>query len=298
MSAQRTGLQPTREGIATLLLTLAVAVAATITGNNLLYMVLAALLSLLVLSAVLGSWNLRGLEVARMLPAELFADSEGRGRLVLRNRRRWLPSVALSVLELDGAVASAMVGAVPTGEASVPFGWRFQRRGPAALGRIRISSAFPFGLARRWRDFSLPAELLVYPRPLGAWWSPEAGTRGHDESSADGMAGGQGDFAGLRDYAPGDSLRSIHWPTSARRTQPVVVQRTTDVSERVIVRVRDQQGPAWENELGRATGEVIRAFARGCEVGLDLPDGSLPPRPGSTWRRNLLDTLAGQPRRE
>ena len=157
-----------------------------------------------------------------------------------------------------------------------------------------MTSAWPFGLVRRWRDTELYAEILVYPRPLPARACVEPGGEGH-EGGDSGHVGGVGDFVGLRDYVPGDPLRAVHWPTSARAGHAMVVLRSTEAAARLIVRVDEKA--AWERELSRATGEVLRGFARGMEVGLELGGQIHEARTGAAWRRVILEELARAPGR-
>lgn len=291
----RLHLRPTREGQVALGGAALVAVVALVSGNNLLFILLSVLLALGIVELVLGAWNLGSLRVARVLPTELFASQPARGRFELKNPRRWLPALAVQVEELEGGDAKARFAAVPAGgKAKAWAAWRFESRGMAPLGRVRLSSAFPFGLVVRWREVELPAEVPVYPRPSGGPWSTEPG--------GDGLLGGigphagqLGDFRGLRPYRAGDPVRTIHWPTSARMGEPMVVERTSEAAERVIARVADLQGAAWERELARAAGQVLAGFSRGAPVGLVLPHARMEPRTGAQWRRTLLDALARAP---
>ena len=107
--------------------------------------------------------------------------------------------------------------------------------------------------------------------------------------------GGLGDFVGLREYQGGDRVGSIHWPTSARLGAPVVVVHSAEATQRVVIRVADVRGAAWERELSRAAGQVLRGFSRGSPVGLELPEHRLEARTGAAWRRTLLDALARAP---
>ena len=76
----------------------------------------------------------------------------------------------------------------------------------------------------------------------------------------------------------------------------MVVQRADGEQIRTQIAMRALLGPAWELEISRVTGEVVRAFRRGWSVGLTLEDGTvLPARGGPGWRRTLLDVLAMRP---
>ena len=259
------------------------------TGNNLLYIVLSLLLSLLFIQNVLAEWNLRGLRVERHLPPEVFAYEGALGGLVLLNKREHLAAYGVAVDELDGGEARGLFGIVPAGESVEAVAtWTFPERGYDTLGRLRLVSTFPFGLFRRSRELDLPAEVLVYPRRRhGPLARGRSGTGA--EERPDSRSGGAGDYQGLRPYVPGDPVRQIHWPNSARAGQPLVVLRQRECAETVVVRI---EGRRIEQELALACGQVVRHFAWGHAVGLELPERRLEPRTGSAWRRRLLIALA------
>lgn len=293
--------RPTREGVWFLILLIGVVAAAVNTGNNLLYIVLASLLALLAISNALAEWNLRGLRVRRHLPHEAFAGEDAAGTIIVENRRRWGHSWAVQVSDHTGEAGDpvargGVISVPPGGEAAAPVRWRFAARGPVGLARVRVESAHPFGLMRRFRDVRLPASLLVYPTPRpGAPRRRRAGTgalRSHPR-----LQGQEGELRNLRDYVPGDPLRTVHWPTSARAGRPVVVVRGAQVADEVVVDVKEVSGDAWEGELSRATGQILRHFGGGSAVGLRMMGQTWKARTGDPWRRHLLGLLAGAPRR-
>lgn len=279
------------------MLLLAVLFAAVNTGNNLLYLVLSTMLGLLVISNALAEWNLRGLDVARRLPAEAYAGQAAAGAFELINRRRRGTAWAIHLDELEAGAASGVVVRVPPGgSAEAPTRWTFGRRGVVRLGRVRVWSTHPFGLVRRYFDIEVPAEMLVYPRPAPALPAPPTGREaGHKETLQ--RAGQTGDFRGLRAYHPGDPLRDLHWPTSARTGRPMVIERAAEASEEVMIDVRDASGAAWEARLSEATGQVLWHDRNGHAYGLHLDGQRWPPRAGDAWRRKVLGLLARAPQR-
>lgn len=88
----------TRAGIVYVLLTLVIAIAALNTGNNLLYIVVAAMLAAILVSGIASAWVLRRLELEVRLPEHVIAGRSVLGRVLLRNPRRWLPSFSIRVL--------------------------------------------------------------------------------------------------------------------------------------------------------------------------------------------------------
>lgn len=92
------------------------------------------------------------------------------------------------------------------------------RRGSFHLGPTNLVSGDPFGLFQNIHHFEarhdlvvLPfvVELKTFPSPTGMFPGGRAIRRRAAEITPQ--------AAGVRDYAPGDALRRIHWPTSARR---------------------------------------------------------------------------------
>ncbi|MBM4367111.1 MAG: hypothetical protein FJ102_12930, partial [Deltaproteobacteria bacterium] len=192
-----TVVRPTREGVAYLALLVGVLFGAVNTGNNLVYMVLGVLLGMLVVANVVAEWNLRGLRVERRVPGEAFAGIPGMGALVLHNPRRRGAAYAIDIEALDGGRERAHVETCGPGErVELAASFTFPRRGMVPVSRLRVASAFPFGLVRRWRVVDLPAEVLVYPAPLSRPVPPAPSGEG-DELAARGRPGWTGEFAGL-----------------------------------------------------------------------------------------------------
>src|SRR4029077_17652479 len=88
----------TRIGVAYVVTVLLIGIAALNTGNNLLYIIVAAMLAAVLVSGVASAVVLRELELDVHLPEHVFAGRTALGRIVLRNPRRWLPSFSVSVV--------------------------------------------------------------------------------------------------------------------------------------------------------------------------------------------------------
>jgi len=88
----------TKAGVIYVLVTLVIGIAALNTGNNLLYIVVAAMLAAILVSGLVSALVLRGLELEVRLPEHMFAGRPVLGRVVLRNPRRMLPSFSIRVV--------------------------------------------------------------------------------------------------------------------------------------------------------------------------------------------------------
>ena len=88
----------TRAGVIYVLVTLVIGIAALNTGNNLLYIVVAAMLAAILVSGAVSALVLRRLELDVRLPEHVFAGRAVAGRIVLRNPRHFLPSFSIRVV--------------------------------------------------------------------------------------------------------------------------------------------------------------------------------------------------------
>ncbi len=195
-------------------------------------------LSVLALSGVWAFTALSGVSLtrrARSLRANVGDVFEEYYELENRSRffQLWIEVTNLS--PLPGASGSRLLTGVGGREKRVYTArtWLTQR-GAFPLGPTRIASGDPFGLFRRWRVFPARQSLLVLPKiiPL-ANFSVRAGAlpggRVIREKSPDVTP----HAAGVREYARGDSLKRIHWPSTARRGVFMVKEFERDPQEQI-----------------------------------------------------------------
>jgi uncharacterized protein (DUF58 family) len=88
----------TRAGIIYVIGTLLIGIAALNTGNNLLYIVVAAMLAAILVSGIVSALVLRDLQLDVRLPEHVFAGRPVLGRILLRNPRVRLPSFSIHVV--------------------------------------------------------------------------------------------------------------------------------------------------------------------------------------------------------
>jgi len=164
------------------------------------------------------------------------------------------------------------------------------RRGWVNPGRITAYTRFPLGLFHAWAYIHIEMRALVYPTPAADRKLPAK------LLVADGSSGDQGkgddDFASLRPYHPGDSLRHVHWKALAREQGLMTKQFGGGVSEQLWLRWELLGNTPTEERLARLTRWVLEADARGMAYGLALPDREIAPQRGDAHRRLCLEALA------
>ena len=233
----------TREGWIYILGIFLVAVAALNTGNNLLFLILASLIAIILMSGVLSSITLSGVEMRLQLPEHIFAGQPVRSLVEVHNEKLTLPSFSLRVEAVrPRASAHAAMLETPVYFPYIPKHDRvqqhvpmtFPRRGIYSQEAFRIVTRFPFGFLQKARRIDLKSEALVYPsvEPKRDFFEILPGMQGALESLAKGR--GQ-DLYALRDYQPRDSSRHVHWKASARLGSLMVREFTREDECRVIL---------------------------------------------------------------
>lgn len=264
--------------------TLAVALAALNTGNNLLYLVFATQLSMVALSGVLSELSVQQLRLRRRLAGRLFADVPAAGVWTVHNPRKRMPSLAIAVSEAAGRDASLSTRAtaqVPLlmarASEQVAGRWTFDRRGVHRLTAVRVATTWPFGIFEKYYEIAAPLDVLVHPKPAQDSASAPA-PRGLDEEGPASRRAGQGTFLGLKDHREGEDPRRVHWRTSARLGRLVAIERAQHRGGEVTVRVprpsaseRSARIEEFERALSVATAQVLLAERAQREVRLLLP---------------------------
>lgn len=265
----------TREGKVFLALTFGAGVAAVNTGNNLLYLVLGLMLSTLVVSGILSEQTLRKLRVGRRLPRRAFAGEPCLVEIVLHNRKRRLPSYAITVRSANQAEPplAHFLKVEPHVQQTRSHRFVPPRRGMVAMGSLHVVTRFPFGLVEKGRRVPMDDAVLAYPALVPVADTTVTGASDRAESASEAVGVGS-EVAGLREYRSGDEARVIHWRRTAALGRVVVRERHRDAVARLVLELdataRDGDEAAWrdafEHEVRVTGSRAVRALARGTSV--------------------------------
>ena len=284
--------RPTAAGACAIALVLAAGIVAVNAGNNLLYLVVAALLAVFALSGILGHRNLRGVGLRLIAPDEVWAGQPVTIRAELVNRRRRLPAFLLTVGSGSGPPVGTVLEIPPGSRGEIPLPLVFPTRGVRPWPRHSVTSEFPFGLIRRGGLVQPPGSCLVYPAPLAVARELAEGAGREGELLARSTPGLSGDHRGLRDYAPGDSISRVQWKSWLRLRRLHTKEFESEGAPPILYRFDAMPGPGMEERLGQLAWLVLAGLRRGRSVGLVLPGQVIPPGSGTTHRRRLLAALA------
>jgi uncharacterized protein (DUF58 family) len=186
-------------------------------------------------------------------------------------------------------------------ERTVPLRLRCARWGVYELGRIDLRARDPFRLVVWEEQLRRPHRLKAYPRleSLRRILAPTE-TQAFAGSEVARVKGDGIEYADLRDYVPGDRVRSINWRASARRDGLVVNERHPERNTDVVlfvdsfVDVRGESRSTLDDAVRAAATLATKYLERRDRVGLVAFGGILRwlrPGMGPLQRFQLIETL-------
>jgi uncharacterized protein (DUF58 family) len=257
-------LKLTREGKYFIGITFGVGFAAINTGNNLLYLLLGMLLSLIVVSGVLSELSLRHLSVVRRLPARAQVSRPHLVEIEVYNHKQRIPSYAIEIEDLRaGQPADKRCFFLKISPRSAQVA--AYRRTPARRGRdrhvgFRIATRFPFGFFEKSRELAAEGDLIIYPAvdpvhlPVD-----QPGLRAGGNGA---LGRGAGDETiGLRFMREGDDPRDIYWRKSTVGDQLVLRERAREARRDVEYVVESTHGEALDDDWSARFERRIRDVA-------------------------------------
>lgn len=215
--ARRIHYRVTRAGVLFTLALALVAFAAIVSANNLIFLILAAMMATLLISDLVSRLCLAGLELDLETPEHIPARRSVPARLYVRNHKWLIPSFSIRVepLRASGLETEVYFPLVPpasTLEEGVRV--RFPRRGAYRENGFAFTTSFPFGFLEKVARVTLRREVVVYPPldPQPGFAELLAGVSGEIETHYRGLGR---DFYRIRPYEAFESARHVDWKASA-----------------------------------------------------------------------------------
>ena len=140
--------------------------------------------------------------------------------------------------------------------------------------------------------------VVLAPLALGAQLLSRPAAQAPSPPRAPGVAGAGGDtrgdedFAGLKDYHPGDSPRRIAWKAYARGSELLVKEFAGTVAPARLFDLEQTPGADLEERMSVLARWILDAQGRDEAFGLRLPGIEIEPEPGQSQRRRCLAALA------
>jgi uncharacterized protein (DUF58 family) len=252
-------------------------------GNNLLYLVLAALLATMFVSWVMSRLNLNRIAVSVRFPNHIFAGESAPFDVAVMNRSRLLPTFSLTVAMSEQASVSSEKSVANESQASanlielvyapilparaearVRIERSFARRGVYSITGFVVQTRFPFGFIEQRRRLAADGEIVVYPAPrsLEDFWRALPWLQGRIESR---VKGSGSDLYAIRQYFSSDRRRHIDWKATAKTARLMAREFTRDDDLRVTILFDARVG-----EEFTSAPELAEKFERGVTLAASL----------------------------
>ena len=250
-------------------------------GSNWITLAAAALIGGLLGAALLTS-NPRAAIVERSAVPRMRVGEPSTVRVVVTNPRRLRRFGPLLVTDRAPGLPDATVlvpSLAPTSAAVAEIVRTPQVRGHwSGAGTLTVEAQSPLGgFARRcvwtWHEPTIVHPKHAPPVPLSVSASPR---RGVDRGS--GRPGQGTEVLGVREWRPGDPRASVHWRSSARHGQLLVLERELPQTDDLIIALgQPGEGDAWELAISRFAATAAAAHRAGRRVLLVTGDGFTTP---------------------
>jgi uncharacterized protein (DUF58 family) len=320
----------TREGVLFLAGVLILSIAAINTGNNLLFLLLAAMLSTIAVSGIISRNSLRQVSVSLQLPENVFAGERVSIKVSIRNLKRFFPSFSIRVEDPDlgrkrafrafierffhgshvsgrgQTEARAMLRRAayfpvlrPGETRSELTAQSFPHRGLYSLDGFWISTRFPFGFFHRGERIGAKGEVLVYPlvQKISSFYHLLPFLPGHLE----GLHVGPGEnLFSIRKYQEGENARIISWKSTAKTGELMAREYARDEESKFCLildtRIPEPAYPRAEDSFEKAVSLAasIAAHFLGEGTGIDFltPQNHVPRGTGIRHLYRILRSLA------
>ena len=163
----------------------------------------------------------------------------------------------------------------------------FAERGVYRLDAPSVRQRDPLGLVGRRVDAAVDLEFVVYPTVY------DLDEVRLSQLFADELAAERQEFDRLREYVPGDPLKNVHWKSSAKYDDFLVMEFSPSQRTETVHLVADATTGNADAMASAAATLAVGALESGLRVELTVPGDRLASGQGNAHRESVLRVLAG-----
>jgi uncharacterized protein (DUF58 family) len=167
-----------------------------------------------------------------------------------------------------------------------------RHRGEHKIEKLNLTSCYPLGFVRVSKKVVSNQTYLVYPKPAGSSRLPANDSSRFADRGVEQSTGSGDDFAGVRDYVPGESQRHIDWKAVARGRPLMTKEFAAEMKGAVRLDFFDVHSSDIEEKLSQLTLWVIEAERARQPYGLRLPGLEISPAVGQMHFHRCLRALS------
>lgn len=186
---------------------------------------------------------------------------------------------------IDSELRTSFSGVTRSLPTSIDYEITLESRGEQRLGPLTLVVRDVLGLWTKTFEFPKRTPVLVYPET-----DDIPGTRIFGGSTR--FSDDREQFDELREYVPGDSLRNVHWASSAKRDELVVMEFDAAIDVTGLA-IAAGSTAGYADEMATAAASVATTLLdAGLAVSLSFPGGEIERDGGESQRERVLAALA------
>jgi len=259
-----------REGIGYLLIMAVLFVGSTLTQENRLLLVFAAMAGPFIVNGSITYTMLKNVQIRRRPPARAMASELFSVEVDLTNESSLMPlwmMVVQDVVSFGHATWAPTIlftRVAPKTVRTSHYQIRLMQRGRYRFGPVQVTSRFPLGLVERGCLFRDTSEMLIYPRVgrLSPQWKRRLiGASELIETPQPRSGVFDDEYHHLREYRAGDNTRAIHWRSSARRNMLIVREYQQNREHHLLLLIDLWSSPGSRDVVRRRTEQILSLAA-------------------------------------
>jgi uncharacterized protein (DUF58 family) len=273
-----------------------VLVAAWNTGDNMLYLIVGMMVSLIVVSVAFSRITLSRLSVEQMFPPTIHEGEAAELITRVRNNKRLFHSFSLQIdaEQRNGDSTGYVLRVAPGDNTATVMRRTFKRRGLHLLSPTRVSTSYPFGLFEQCVMYGGDTQVLVYPEVKRLEESAVERMLGRGELMSRGGRGPGTEYYSLREYFHGDDARLISWKVSAKQGKLMLRELEKPERKALLLGLDTDADPGqlFEEAVKFCASLASRCVNDGYDVELIMPEESTGRGSGQQHLHKILRCLA------
>lgn len=294
LNQKRLFIFPSKQGLFFLLVLLLVLVAAINYQNNLAFGIAFFMASLFNTAILFTFSNLSGLHLKALKPQNAFAQEHVAFCIEAskENPKKQFHRVSLSfqALNKQHTEEKTTFHLTEHDKDDVLVFLLAEKRGVCQAPRLRVETVYPLGLIRCWSWVDLDMQALVYPKPMASEFFDAYAQEGEQDNHS--VKFGQEDFAGLKNYQPGDSLKHAHWSSLAKGQNLMSKQFNANASKDHVLSYDDVFQGDKELALSKLCYQALQFHGNDEAFSLVMPNKTIKLSQGDKHLEQVLTQLA------
>lgn len=279
---------PTRFGVMYSFLLLVIFLAAINYQNSMSF----ALSFLLTAIGIISLWqthkNMLSLEIDLLKPRPVYCGENLELRFLINNPHNFYHySIGIQYQQ----AAPVYFTLEPLSRQQITLSLSTQQRGEFELDGITFFTRFPTGLFHCWSWLQFKQTLMVYPKPIHTTLDTYSVESSEDGKSKLNISDGD-DFAGLRDYKQGESLKHISWKAFAQGKGKLTKTYQGHAQPSLCFDWDLIKATSIEEKISKLTSLIIKAHQKNQRYGLKAPKIMINKADGSSHKHQCLHALA------